>query len=129
MKKIEQILSESYHRELTGEEKNILEQALKEDENLKKEKLGLDQTNELLKSYHPVFKKGFADRVMDRMMEQRLKAMDLFPFFKKVFIGGIAAALALLLSVYLSDGSIDPDTLMGLSDLHSEELLFALMNF
>ena len=89
-----------------------------------------DRLKETLKNYSPSFGENFTDKVMDRIFNEETKnqILDLFPVFKKVLIGGLAATIALLLSVYLTDGSLNIDSLLGLSDLNSDEVLLTLMN-
>jgi hypothetical protein len=126
-----QLLAESFHRELTSEERGFLNKALENDQSLRKEKEEIEKTVSVMKNYDPRFREGFSGRVMDKLFseETRAQIIDLYPVFKKIFWGGVAATVALLLSVYFTDGSINTDALMGLSDLNSEELLMALMNF
>ena len=89
-----------------------------------------DKLNETLKNYSPSFGENFTEKVMDRIFNEETKnrVYDLFPVFKKVLIGGLAATIALLLSVYITDGSLNIDSLLGLSDLNSDEVLLTLMN-
>ncbi len=131
MKNINKILEESFHRELTPEEKALLDEKLKEDKNLSIQKAELQKTYEIMENYTPSFGKGFKNKVLDSVFSEELKTqmVDLFPVFKKLFLGGLAATIALLLSVYLTDGTLNTDAIFGLSDLNSEELLIALLNF
>ena len=130
MKNIKQLLAEAFHRELSPEENALLESSLKNDSVLREEKKSLEKTGEILADYSPSFQRGFSERVLTNIFgeEKTEQIIDLYPMFKKILFGGIAAALALLLSVYITDGSLNTDALFGLSDLNSDELLMALMN-
>ncbi len=89
-----------------------------------------DKLKKTLKNYSPSFGEDFTDKVMNKIFDEETKnrIYDLFPAFKKVLIGGLAATIALLLSVYLTDGNLTIDSLLGLSDLNSDEVLLTLMN-
>jgi len=131
MKNIEYLLAESFHRKLTKDEKFLLEKELKNNEEAKKEKNELNRTLEILDVYSPAFSNDFAGKVMDRLFgqETEIQMLDLFPVFKKILLGGLVATLALVFSIYITDGSFNADTILGLSDINSEELILTLLNF
>jgi len=131
MNNIKQILTESFHRELTPEEKTALEKALQNDESLRKEKELLEKTKQTLETYSPAFKENFSGKILENLFGEGIttQIVDFYPVFKKVMLGGIAAVIALLISIYLTDGSFNTDALLGLSDLNSDEVIMALLNF
>lgn len=84
-----------------------------------------DMGNEdLLKSYKPEFKAYFDTRVMQKIAN--LKANNYGEIFDKAFqriaLSGIAALVILLLTIFISDGSLSTDALLGTSQLDFESI-------
>jgi len=71
------------------------------------------------------FKKGFSERVMQRLEQKKI---DLFSSFKMVALTSAAAAVILIVSVYFIDGSLDLDALFGLHNYSAEEEFYSLLN-
>lgn len=79
----------------------------------------------LLQSQNTAFKPFFVGRVMNRIeqLEATQGAPTLAAAFARVALPGLAVAVALLLGVYLSQGSLNLDSLTGLSDLYVEDVM------
>lgn len=71
------------------------------------------------------FKAGFSDRVMRKIGQQRI---DLFSSFTKVALTSAAAVAVLIVSVYLTDGSLNLDSLIGLQNYSVEQEFYSLLN-
>jgi len=82
--------------------------------------------SDTLSNYNFRFKKGFSDRVIQRLEQKKL---DLFSSFKMVALSSAAAVAILIFSVYLIDGSLDIDALFGLHNYSAEEEFYSLLNF
>lgn len=77
----------------------------------------IDQFMDSLSEYNPSFKDGFSDRLMNKI-EKEESSTDTLPVFISLFrwvaLSGVAAIIILLFAVYLTDGTIDTDSLYGL---------------
>ncbi len=114
------LLMRSLDGDLDDKDQTILEKALSESEALRKEKDKLIRLRELVGSGDYQFKHGFTDRVMNRLAKPKNGrliefnfARDLNRVFMRVAITGIAAIILLLLSIYLTTGSVSIDSLSG----------------
>lgn len=77
-----------------------------------------------LKEYAPDFKPFFETRLMSKIAQLKENNYDyLFNrAFQKVIMSGIAAVALLLITIFISDGTISMDALVGTSNLDLESL-------
>lgn len=130
MEKLKELLNRSYEEgALTAEEQLWLDEALATNTELQKEKRELEALHGLLADYSPMFKPGFADRVLDVAYNKPVLGDNLYFLFKRFALTGVAAIIALLILVYFTDGSFSFDAMLGLSDLSKDNLLLALSSF
>lgn len=75
-----------------------------------------------LDDFNPSFKPGFESRVMEGLVKARdITYTSLFSrAFKRIALSGAAAIIILLISIYISDGSLSADTLLGTSEIDIE---------
>ena len=71
------------------------------------------------------FKAGFSDRVMQKIVQQKI---DLVSSFTKVALTSAAAVAILIGSVYFTDGSLNFDSLIGLQNYSAEQEFYSLLN-
>jgi len=124
---IKKTAAASFDRELSKEEQKELAEALNRSEELRREKEALQHDEALLSKYEAAFGEGFAQKVSERWFSQT--QTDFYPLFKKILLGAAAAILLMLFSAYYTDGDLSASSLLGLSDLSSDEILFALSSF
>jgi hypothetical protein len=129
MEKFKELLIMSFDTKLTAEEQQQLEEALVSFPELRKEKKEIEDMRVLLSDFTPAFKENFAKGVLGAIEDISQAGDNLFYLFKRFAFGSAAAIVALLISVYLTDGTISVDTLFGLSDITSDSILLALSNF
>jgi hypothetical protein len=129
MEKLSQLLNRSFDEKLTNEEEHQLETALSNNPGLRKEKQEVEEVRALLSDYNPAFEEGFTKRVLAATDQYIQNGDNLFYLFKRFVFGSAAAIAALLVSVYLTDGTISFDSLLGISDINSDTILLALSNF
>jgi len=129
MEKLSQLLNRSFDEKLTNKEEQQLETALSNNPGLRKEKQEIEEVRALLSDYNPAFEEGFAKRVLAATDQYIQNGDNLFYLFKRFVFGSAAAIAALLVSVYLTDGAISFDSLLGISDINSDTILLALSNF
>ena len=131
MEELKELLYRSFDEHLSFEEQLILEQALRDDPELRKEKQELEALRTGLQELDLSFEPGFVDRVMSKTQETaESKTVEIqttfYRAFKRVALFGAAAIIALLFSVYFTDGSLDLDAMFGLSefDVYEAELSY-----
>ncbi len=123
----------SFDRELTSGQKAELEKALAEDPDLRKEKQDLQEVRSLLKTTSFRFQKGFAGRVMKRIKEEGggVVEMDvssqMINLFRKIAMAGVAAIVILLLSIYLTSGTLNKNSVLGVDSFSDDNLVSYLL--
>jgi hypothetical protein len=79
------------------------------------------------------FSEGFTDRVLDRiftagmrvsMQVERFKSLNFV--FNRIALTGLAAIVVLLLSIYLKEGSLTLNSLLGINDTNAESIVCLL---
>ena len=131
MENTKEILLKSFDTELTPEEQKLLDNALQRSEELRKEKQEIEQMRNLLSGQEASFKSGFEDRVMDRLETQPTaspKAIEMVSIFKRVAITGMAAIIALLITIYFVDGTLNLDSLFGLTNYSPDGAELSMLN-
>ena len=88
-------------------------------------------TLELLKKVNYDFDSGFEERVLERLstkakaikneLERRLKFA-----FMNVSIAAAAAIIILVVSIFLTQGELSVDSLLGVEDVYNEEIVYLL---
>ena len=128
------LLVRSMDRELTQQEWELLENALSESDQLRKEKERLVKMRDLIGSGDYQFKHGFANRVLNRLDRPRNGfgiefsfVKDLNRVFARVAISGIAAIIILLISIYLTTGSVSLDSLSGTESYSEDNVISYLL--
>ncbi len=128
MEKDRALLIQSFDEPLLPEEKKQLRNALSRSETLRKEKKELEEIRNMMSDYSPAFSNDFSTTVLNKI-ETVADNDNLYHLFKRFALGGIAAIIFLLISVYFTDGNISADSLLGLSDLSTDNILLALTSF
>ena len=128
MKTVKELLVRSFDEQLLPEEQKKLNEALTQSEELRQEMKEIKELRDLIGGFSPSFEPGFSQAVLVKI-EHTEQNSSLSNLFKKFAFGGVAAIIALLVSVYLTDGNLSVDSLLGLSDLSTDNLLLALSTF
>jgi len=128
MEKDRALLIQSFDEPLLPEEEKQLQNALSRSETLRKEKKELEEIRNMMSDYSPAFSNDFSTTVLNKI-ETVADNDNLYHLFKRFALGGIAAIIFLLISVYFTDGNISADSLLGLSDLSTDNILLALTSF
>ncbi|NOY36468.1 MAG: hypothetical protein GXO83_02735 [Chlorobi bacterium] len=132
-KAITELLHESFHRRLGEQEKTVLEKALRENADLRAQKAEIEK---LMKDFGEVsfsFRPGFAERVMNRIPGKTGKIIEvdfsgqLYTFFKRLVLTGVAAIILLLLSIYLTHGSLSKESVFGVQPMSDDNLVSYLL--
>jgi negative regulator of sigma E activity len=129
-----ELLYASFDRDLTPKEEQRLEEYLR-DPAVKAEEEALRKTRDMLgkSSWH--FGEGFSARVMERLAEEQQKegvvemevTHQYFSLFRRIAAAGVAAIVVLLLSIYLTSGSLNKETVLGMDNLSEDNLVSYLL--
>lgn len=130
MNKPKEILYKSFDDELSSEEQSVLDKSLIEDPKFRQEKEEIIQLRSALSVNQKSFDPGFADRVTTRLNKEKstLISHDFLRVFKSVAITGVAAIIALLITIYITDGTLNIDTIFGLSEYAPDEAYLSFLN-
>jgi hypothetical protein len=79
------------------------------------------------------FSKGFTKKVSDKIFSAALAVNREIDFvrsmnivFSRIALTGIAAIVILLISIFLSEGSLSMNSILGLGDIHDESIICLL---
>lgn len=116
------LLIKSLDNELSPEEQRALNEALAESEALRREREQLLAMRAAMADLRLEPDAGFPERVLEQIRVNKHAGIaiiaDLFP---RVAAACIVILFAFLLSVYLSDGSLTTDALLGTQELTVDE--------
>jgi len=116
------LLIKSLDNELSPQEQQMLEQALSESEALRRERDQLLAMRSALGELPPVHDPAFSERVMQRLHEKSITSTALIAaMFPRVAAACILVLFAFLLSIYVSEGSLTSDALLGTQELTVDE--------
>ncbi|MBA7568069.1 hypothetical protein ES708_09789 [subsurface metagenome] len=128
------LLIRSMNDQLTAEEDKQLQQALKGSSELREEKIKLSKVGKLLSSRNHSFSDGFHNRVMQAVSDEKkgkVISMDFTRSFTSMFnriaVAGVAAILLLVISLYISHGSLNVNTLTGIDPISEDNLISVLL--
>lgn len=129
MEDLKKLLLRSYDDNLSPTEKEALEKELLESQDLKNEQIAIESMRKTLGNFTPEFEAGFSDRVMQQVENIDFKtSIPIYSVFKRVALSGAAAIIALLISIYYTDGSLSLDALYGLYEYAPDEAAVSFFN-
>lgn len=83
----------------------------------------MDRLENYFKAYNPDFKPFFETRLKARMdsLKNEVNYEKLYNrFFKRVLVSGFAAIAAILVVIFIMNGSLEFDSILGVKDLSVE---------
>ena len=79
------------------------------------------------------FRAGFSDRVVEKISQPVAKVIRDFDFtrsmniaFYRIALTGVAAIVLLLISMFLSEGSLSFNTFLGMGESYDESIVYLL---
>ncbi|MCF8364772.1 MAG: hypothetical protein K9H16_03270 [Bacteroidales bacterium] len=114
------LLKESFDRDLSPGENELLSNALLNDPELKAEAGILQRLRNLVGETSYTFSPFFTEKVLNRIEMQDDRNLE-FAFFR-IALPGLAAAAVLLLITFLAGNSFSFDSLLGVNSLQPEYL-------
>ncbi|EAY29268.1 hypothetical protein [Microscilla marina] len=127
------LLVASFDRDLSDEEQTALNQGLERSEDLRREKIALQNLRKLTAAQSPEFAPFFAGRVMHKIDTLQTQPKEpalakwLTKMFPKVALSGMAVIVLLIINTYFMEGSFSLDTLLGISEVAAEDADYFLM--
>ena len=128
------LLIRSMNEQLTAEEDKQLQQALKGSSELRDEKIKLNNVEKLLSSRSHSFSDGFHNRVMQAVSDEKKGKVISMDFtrsftsmFNRVAVAGVAAIALLVISLYISHGSLNINTITGVEPVSQDNLISVLL--
>lgn len=129
MDSLRNLLYRSFDDELNLHEQKALDEAMSQSEDLRKEKESIEVMRGILSEDQARFSDGFADRVVSKVEEQNnLFVVGLYNLFKRYALTGVAAIIIFLISIYFIDGSLDEDSIYGMTSYVPEEVDFTFFD-
>ena len=128
------LLIRSMNEQLTAEEDKQLQQALKGSSELREEKIKLNKVGKLISSRNYSFSDGFHNRVMQAVSDEKKGKVISMDFtrsftsmFNRVAVAGVAAIALLVISLYISHGSLNINTITGVEPVSQDNLISVLL--
>lgn len=126
------LLHRSFEEELSKEESIELTTALKESAELRIEQSELTATRNLFASFSLKKDDNFVANIMEAIEEKEIVAKrKIGHYLSKVFPISIAACILILMSfvthIYISEGSFDTESIVGVNDLSPDDAYAYLM--
>lgn len=129
-----ELLLRSMNDQLSADEDKKLQLALKVSAELREEKVKLGKVRELLSSRNYGFTAGFRNRVMQAVSDEKNNKVILMDFtrsftsmFNRVAVAGVAVILLLVISLYISHGSLNVNTITGVDPISEDNLISFLL--
>lgn len=117
---INELLLRSFDQELTGDEKARLEDALAGSEALRREKAQLEALRQMLGGLQAAPAAGFADGVMGKLNASPVEA-TLLSMLPRAAAACLIVLLLTLIGIYLAEGSLSTEAIIGVNDLAPED--------
>ena len=128
------LLVRSMNDQLTAEEEKQLQQALKGSSELRDEKIKFNNVRKLISSRNHSFSDGFHSRVMQAVSNEKkgkVISMDFTRSFTSMFnriaVAGVAVIALLIISLYISHGSLNVNTFTGVEPVSQDNLVSVLL--
>jgi len=129
MEDLKKLLQRSYDDDLSASERKRLENGLANSEELRAERAEIESVRKVFGDFDPHFDADFSDRILQRIADHKA---DISPSFyaivRGITISGVAAIVALLISIYFVDGSLNVDAIYGVSEYAPDEAAIAFFN-
>ncbi len=88
--------------------------------------------DETFASYEAHFQEGFEDRVMQachKATNKKKQEPNFRLLLTRIALSGAAAIILLLISIYISDGSLDPESIFGIKEYAADAALLSYLNY
>jgi len=128
------LLIRSMNDQLTAEEDKQLQQALKGSSELREEKIKLNKVGKLLSSRNYSFSDGFRNRVMQAVNDEKKSKVISIDFtrsftsmFYRIAVAGVAVIILLVISLYISHGSLNVNAFTGVDPISEDNLISVLL--
>jgi hypothetical protein len=128
------LMAKSLEIELSESEKAMYKKYLNEHPEWLEEKKSFLKIQEILKTSDFQFKPFFSNRVMTKIRKIRKQKAEEIQFasnlnlvFRRIVYSGIAAIVLILLTIYLTEGSLSYESLFGIESFTSDDVTAYIM--
>jgi len=126
-KELYDLLLRSFDEELSAHDRQRLDRALEQSAQLREEQLAIKEMRTVLHQQHFAFQPFFVGKVMTQI-ETLAQADPFAPYhwtnaFRRVAIPGLVVLIAMLMFTWFSEGSINLETMMGISDIYQADII------
>lgn len=126
------LMHRSFEAELSKEETIQLEKALRESAELRIAQADLIATRNLFTSFSVKKDDNFVEKIMEAIEEKEIVAKrQIGHYLSKILPISIAACVLILMSfvahIYIAEGNLDMETLVGINELSPDEAYAYLM--
>ncbi|MCO6478187.1 MAG: hypothetical protein J5I94_16265 [Phaeodactylibacter sp.] len=125
--KIQELLLRSFEEELSGEESSRLEAALEASAELRREKQQVEKLRQMLSALQAGPDESFVDVVMEKVNTSPVEA-TLLSLLPRAAAACLIIILLTLIGIYLAEGSLTTDAIIGVSNLAPEDAYTYLQN-
>lgn len=129
-----ELLLRSMNEQLFADEDKKLQMALKVSAELREEQKKLGKVGKLLSSRNYGFTAGFRNRVMQAVSDEKKGkvismdfARNFTAMFNRIAVTGVAVILLLVISLYISHGSLNVNTITGVDPISEDNLISVLL--
>ena len=117
---IQELLLRSFEQELSDEEQSRLDAALTGSEELRREQQQLEKVRHLLGSLQIAPDNGFVDSVIEQLNTSPVEA-TLLSILPRAVAACLIVLLLTLIGIYLAEGSLSTDAIIGVNNLVPED--------
>lgn len=117
IRKLRKLLYRSFEVPLGDKDRQSLDAGLEASEELQKDRQDIQRLRGNLSSVKTAFSHGFEQKIMNVILQEKnpVATFEILPIFRAVAFSGIAAILIVLIGVYVADGSLNIDSILGIS--------------
>lgn len=130
---IEQLLLESNFRMLTPEEQSQLDSALEASPSLRREAAEIQVIKSMLRDLKAPADETFHRRLLQQLSDRKSVRTDwmaqVVRFFPRAAAAGLVVLAIAMVSIYLSEGSLDMNSLIGVDGLPPAEAEYVIDAF
>ncbi|MCB0580469.1 MAG: hypothetical protein KDD10_14315 [Phaeodactylibacter sp.] len=117
---IQELLLRSFEQELSDEEQSRLDAALTGSEELRREQQQLEKVRHLLGSLQIAPDNSFVDSVIEQLNTSPVEA-TLLSILPRAVAACLIVLLLTLIGIYLAEGSLSTDAIIGVNNLVPED--------
>ncbi|MEO0340102.1 MAG: hypothetical protein AAF242_12910 [Bacteroidota bacterium] len=125
---IYELLVRSLDATLDPQDQKVLDDALKSNPDWEEKRRQLLAMRSVLGQFQATEQPDFTDQVMTKVAKVQARVMQLPQLVVQIAAACVILVLSVLMSLYLSEGSLNTDVLLGIQDLSPDDA-YTLLNY